>query len=81
MPAPVRLEAGGSLLVPSDGIFEAFDASDQVFGVERMCQDFDDNRFESPEIIVQAMRESVRRWSGGRDAMDDQTIVVVKRMA
>jgi phosphoserine phosphatase len=80
-PDPLQLGPGGSLLVPSDGIFEAVDDRDEQFGVERMCEEFDNHRHESAETILQALRESVNRWSAGREPLDDQTIVVVKRMA
>jgi len=79
-PDPFRLEPGGSLLVPSDGIFEAVDERDEQYGAERMCEEFDQYRHESADVIVQALRESVRRWSAGREPLDDQTIVVVKRL-
>ncbi len=79
-PEPLRLQPGGSLFVPSDGIFEAVGGSDEQFGAERMCAEFDAHRHESADAIVHALRESVTRWSGGREPLDDQTIVVVKRM-
>jgi sigma-B regulation protein RsbU (phosphoserine phosphatase) len=80
-PDPLQLGPGGSLLVPSDGIFEAVDDRDEQFGIEQMCQEFDNHRHDSADAIVQALRESVKRWSAGREPLDDQTIVVVKRLA
>jgi len=79
-PDPMQLQPGGSLLVPSDGIFEAVDDRDEQFGVERMCEQFDNHQYEPASAIVQALRASVERWSAGREPLDDQTIVAVKRM-
>jgi phosphoserine phosphatase RsbU/P len=79
-PDPVQLAPGGSLLVPSDGIFEAFNNRYEQFGVEQMCQKFDEHRDDSPDVVVRALREAVRTWSAGCEPLDDQTIVVVKRL-
>ena len=75
----IQMQPGGALTVPSDGIFEALDPRDELFGVERMFQVLDEHRSDDPDSIVRALRQAVRQWSGGRDAADDQTIVVVRR--
>ena len=77
-PGPVTLEAGGSLLVATDGIFEAVNAAGDQFGTERMNANFDRHRFDPPEEALAALRAAVRDWGGEREPIDDQTIVVVR---
>ena len=78
-PPPIQLDDGGSLLLISDGIFEAPDPAGEQFGIERMCQTLDDQRHERPEQALAALREAVRKWYAGREPVDDQTIVIVQR--
>ena len=80
-PQPVHLEEGGSLILISDGIFEATNHAGDQLGIERMCQTLDDHQHHPPETILTTLRESVRAWYAGRDPLDDQTIVVVQREA
>lgn len=78
-PPPVRLEETGSLILVSDGIFEATNAAGEQLGVERMCRTLDDHQHEPTEKVLGALRESVRVWYGKQDPLDDQTIVLVQR--
>jgi phosphoserine phosphatase len=78
-PQPVRLEPTGSLMLVSDGIFEATNVSHDQLGIERMCQTLDEHQHKPPTEVLAALRESVRRWHGKQDPLDDQTIVIVQR--
>lgn len=79
VPPPALLEEAGSVILVTDGIFEATNAAGEQFGVERMCQILDDHQFEEPEKILAALREAVRNWHGKQEPLDDQTIVIVQR--
>jgi phosphoserine phosphatase RsbU/P len=78
-PPPVRLEPTGSLMLVSDGIFEATNVAHDQMGIERMCQTLDDHQHKPPTEVLAALREAVRRWHGKQDPLDDQTIVIVQR--
>jgi phosphoserine phosphatase RsbU/P len=80
-PAPIPLERTGSLIVVTDGIFEATNAENEQLGIERMCETLDAHQHETPKQLLSNLRESVRTWYAGRDALDDQTIVIVQRGA
>ncbi|NNF43757.1 MAG: SpoIIE family protein phosphatase [Phycisphaerales bacterium] len=77
---PRSLAAGDLLIVASDGIFEAFDASGAMFGVERAHEAIRVARTGDAESIAAALREAVRCFGGERPADDDQTVVIVKRV-
>lgn len=78
-PASVRLEVGGSLILASDGIIEAFDPAGEPFGEQRMRRVLDACRHATPAEVVAALRASVTDWQGPGDPLDDQTIVIVQR--
>lgn len=78
-PAPVFLRPGGSLILVSDGIVEAFDPAGEPFGEPRMRRVLDACRHATPAEVVDALRASVADWQGPGDPLDDQTIVVVQR--
>jgi phosphoserine phosphatase RsbU/P len=78
---PLRLGVGGMLLVASDGINEAFSSAREEFGVDRLCRIIDACRHEPPSELLRCMRRAVRKWQGGDDPRDDQSVVIVRRTA
>jgi phosphoserine phosphatase len=80
-PAPVTLAPGGALIVVSDGIFEAANASNELFGIERMVATLDHCQDSRPGDVLARLRDAVRGWQGAKEPMDDETIVIVQREA
>lgn len=80
-PPGVTLLPGGSLILISDGIFEAHNPAAEQFGADRMHRLLDDMAAHPPNQILSALRDAVRRWHAGREPLDDQTIVIVQRDA
>ena len=78
-PAPIRLEPGGSLVVPSDGITEAFGPGDELFGVHRLIEGLGSVPISDPAAAAQAVRDAVTRWQHKEEPADDQTLVIVRR--
>jgi phosphoserine phosphatase len=80
-PPPVRLEPGGSLIVVSDGIYEASNSAGELFGTPRFMRNLEDLRAEPPNTIVEGLRKVVDTWQGSGEPLDDQTIVAVQTVA
>ena len=79
-PAPARVGPSGSLVLISDGIFEASNGAGEQFGIDRVVTTLDDQPDScKPGEIIAALRAAVRVWQGSADHEDDQTIVVVQR--
>ena len=76
---PARLDMGGVICVPSDGIIEARSPRCEQFGVRRVIEHLS-NDDDPPERLASRMKEAVRTWQGGEDPADDQTIVVARRV-
>ncbi len=79
-PPPAHLEQTGSLILVSDGIFEACDAAGKQFGIDRMVALLDAQPETcKPHEVVAELRAAVRNWHGSNEPFDDQTILVVQR--
>ena len=81
-PPPARIHPSGSLVLISDGVFEAGNPVGGQFGIARVIQILDDQPDTcTPGEIIAALRAAVRTWQSGAEAEDDQTLVVVQRRA
>jgi serine phosphatase RsbU (regulator of sigma subunit) len=76
----IALEPGGSLILVSDGVTEAIDPADILFGIDRVAELLNQHHHDAPPELLDRLREAVRVWHCGGEPMDDQTIVVVQRM-
>lgn len=73
----LTLQDGDVLALYTDGITDAMDAEEDLFGRERLADVVLRNRHARAAAISTAVFEEVRRFSGGRVA-DDETLVVLK---
>lgn len=79
-PPPGRIHTSGSIVLMSDGVFEAGRADGEQFGLERVAETLDAQPDScTPGEIIAALRAAVRVWQAGTEPQDDQTIVVVQR--
>lgn len=72
-----RLSAGDLLAIYTDGITEAFNDRDEEFGEERLIDVLQRHRTLSPDDLVAAVLDEVRRFSP-RDQSDDITMIVAR---
>jgi len=68
------------LLIYSDGITEAMDASGEEFGEERLAALVDEHKMESAQNVINIVIDAVNKHAAGRPQMDDMTLVVIKRI-
>lgn len=73
------LVPGGSLVVLTDGLFEAPNACDELFGDQRVRALLRSHCTDSPAALVATLTAEVRAWEAGREQRDDQTAVIVRR--
>lgn len=74
----LRLEPGDIVAVVSDGILEAADG-DQNLGAARVAALLEREQRASAADILRALRLDVDAYTGGADAVDDRTVLIVKR--
>lgn len=74
----MALERGDVLCLYTDGVTEAYDSSDEEFGVERLVETVREARHSNARDIVAAIVARVRNFSTLEALPDDVTLVVVR---
>lgn len=74
----VLLREGDLLILYTDGIFEAVDAGDQQYGLDRMIRVIQEHRQEETAIIVQEVLDDLSLYTSGTAPFDDITLVVIR---
>lgn len=74
----VKLAKGDQLLIFTDGITEAMDLSDQLYGEQRVIDLFESEAKGSPESLVASSLASVESFAGEAEQADDITILAIE---
>ena len=61
----------------TDGVIEAMDSDQEMFGVERLLQVLSDVGAVNPQPLVKAVRRNVARFSAATKQSDDITMLAV----
>jgi sigma-B regulation protein RsbU (phosphoserine phosphatase) len=77
----VALRTGDIVVFYTDGITEARNDADEMFGANRLGELVVAHRHDEPEKLVTAVLADLHRFSGGGQPDDDITIVVMKLVA
>jgi len=73
----INLESGDALMLYTDGITEAMNAAEELFGEERLYQLFTENASFEAQQIIEVISNQVKEFSIG-NFEDDATLVMVK---
>ena len=71
----LKLEPGAKLFVYTDGIPEASNPRNEMFGLERTLDELNNNLDNSPEEILNNMKKSVNEFVEDREPFDDLTMM------
>ncbi|MGA3344765.1 MAG: GAF domain-containing SpoIIE family protein phosphatase [Terracidiphilus sp.] len=74
----VTTEPGDVVIFVSDGILDAENAEDEMYGQERLSGLLCSQRDHSAQGIADAILADVSRFLGDQDRFDDETIIVLK---
>lgn len=77
----LTLEPGQNLLLYTDGLTEATNPSGEEYGRERLERVLRDARGRSARESIQIIYEDALRWTVGRGAGDDITLVIIKALS
>jgi phosphoserine phosphatase RsbU/P len=75
---PLNLSPGDVVLLYTDGATEAVAPSGELFGEDRLRDVVRGAASRPPEGILDAVRDSLSQWTGGKPLRDDLTLAVVK---
>src|ERR1700674_1499924 len=77
----IKLEPGDTLVLFSDGVTEAMDPDEQMFGIERL-KELLTGQLECPlEQLQKCVLEAVENFSRGAHQADDLTLLIVRYSA
>ena len=78
----LALRPGEALILYTDGVTEAFDETDALYGEERMDRCLSALPAEAPAAeVVRGLVADVAAFSGAREQSDDITLLVLRRAA
>jgi serine phosphatase RsbU (regulator of sigma subunit) len=75
----VRLNSGDMVVLYTDGITEAENTNQVLYGLERLCKVLVENYQSSATEIKQVVIDDVRQHIGTHQVSDDITLVVIKQ--
>lgn len=74
----IRLEKGDKIFVYTDGVPEATNAEQVLFGADRMVETLNRNAEASPVEILRSMRRAVDAFVGSAEQFDDLTMLCLE---
>jgi serine phosphatase RsbU (regulator of sigma subunit) len=77
---PTQIADGGTLAVFSDGIFEAMNPKQELFGIDRLKEILNAKRGHRGDEIIQTIKAAILQWQQKPVPGDDQTIVIARRL-
>ena len=77
----LELGVGEALFVYTDGVTEATDPSNTLYGTERMLAALNQDPRLGPEGLLHALRADIRRFAGTAPQFDDITRLCLQRKA
>jgi sigma-B regulation protein RsbU (phosphoserine phosphatase) len=75
----LHLAPGDALILYTDGVTEAHDPDQQLFGEERLLASLSDARGADARTLAETVLQAVRHFSRGVPQFDDIAIVVIRR--
>ncbi len=73
-----ELKEGDKIFIYTDGVPEANDKDNKLYGMERMLSALNDNKEGSPEEILAGVRESINDFVGNAPQFDDLTMLCLE---
>jgi len=73
------LEPGDCLVLYTDGVTDALNASEQPFGEQRLRSSIEASVSGSAQAIALGLLQALQEFIGGADPFDDITLLVAKR--
>ena len=74
------LDKGGTLFVYTDGVAEATNLQEELFGTERMLEALNEDPDASPKQLLQNMQNAIDRFVGEATQFDDLTMLAIKML-
>lgn len=74
----LTLEKGDMIFVYTDGVTEAMNSNNELFGTDRMIDALNTIDEADPKVVLDAVHKSVNKFVGPAEQFDDLTMVCLK---
>ncbi|MCR4776916.1 MAG: serine/threonine-protein phosphatase, partial [Saccharofermentans sp.] len=74
----IKLEKGDTLFLYTDGLVEATNSEDEMFGATRALKHLNNAKDAPPEIILDHMKNAVKGFVGDAMQFDDLTMLAIQ---
>ena len=74
----IKLEPGDSVFVYTDGVPEATDSDEELFGTDRMTDALNVDPDAEPEELLRTVKAAVDRFVGDAPQFDDLTMLTLR---
>ena len=71
----IKLEKGSKLFIYTDGVAEATNSADELYGIERTLAALNEAKDSSPKAILESVKNSVDEFVGKAPQFDDLTML------
>jgi sigma-B regulation protein RsbU (phosphoserine phosphatase) len=78
-PRRISLECGQTILLYTDGLSEAMNSNDELYGSKRISDCVQSHSECDAKTIVETLRDDVRRFTAGVEPNDDITVVAIQK--
>ena len=75
----LELGLGDTLFVYTDGVAEATDSANTLYGTDRMLEALNCGRNQVPEELLRYVKQDIDRFVGGAPQFDDITMLAIRR--
>ena len=76
----IQMEPGSKIFVYTDGVPEATNSGNELFGTDRLLQALNAHRNESPKQVLQGVRQAVNVFAQDMEQFDDLTMLCLEYM-
>jgi sigma-B regulation protein RsbU (phosphoserine phosphatase) len=80
MEEKIQMKAGDILILYTDGYPEAMNEKNEEFGEEKLQNFLNEKSQMNSREIIEALEKQITAWEGNQTALDDRTIIIVKRL-
>ena len=74
----IQLEKGSKLFIYTDGVVEATSEEDELFGMEHTLEALNSVKDESPDVILNTVKQAVDSYVGSAPQFDDLTMLCLE---
>ena len=74
----IDLEPGDKLFLYTDGVPEATDANNKMFGLDRMMEALNQDPYTTPEDTLRNVHRAVNNFAAGAEQFDDMTMLCLE---